>query len=182
LSDSKKRQQRKTQIYQIMVVRLKQAGKRCAVGAFSLIEVLVAFVIFGLVTAGIIDGYVQANRMAEWSSESLAATSYALQGLEQLKSAQWDAEENVTGSGQGTTDVLGAYFTTNQVDTLDIPTSGNLINVTNYITSILFTNADGTTAVPPLKQLISQVVWTFNLTGQLYTNTVVSLRAPDQLQ
>ena len=35
---------------------------------------------------------------------------------------------------------------------------------------------------PPLKQLVSQVVWTFRLTGQLFTNTMVTLRAPDQLQ
>jgi hypothetical protein len=35
---------------------------------------------------------------------------------------------------------------------------------------------------PPLKLLVSQVVWTFRLTGQLFTNTIVTLRAPDQLQ
>src|SRR5208283_5810003 len=119
----------------IMVVRFKQAGKRIAVSAFTLMEVMIGFLIFGLVTAGMIFGYVQANRIAEWSSQSLAAMSYASQGMEQLRSAQWDAEEYSTGSGSGTTDVLGPAFSTNQVDTLDIPTSGALINVTNYITA-----------------------------------------------
>jgi len=165
----------------IMVVHFKQAGKRIAAKAFSLIEVLVAVVILLLVMSGLMYGYVEANRMAEWSSQSLAATSYALQGMEQLRSAQWCAEENPSASGQGTTDVLGNYFQTNQVDTLDIPTTGAPIYVTNTITGMTVTNADGTTR-PPLKRLISQVVWTFPLTGQLFTNTIVTLRAPDQLQ
>ena len=156
--------------------KFSRCKSRVARSAFTLIEVLIAFFIFGLVTAGMIYGYVEANRVAEWSSESLAATSYASQGMEQLRSAQWDAEEYSTGSGAGTTDVLGAYFQTNQVDTLDVPTSGTLINVTNYLkVTSLSTN-------PPLRRIVSQVVWTFRLTGLLYTNTMVTLRAPDQLQ
>lgn len=162
-----------------MVIHLgKAAGSksRVARGAFTLIEVMIAFVIFGLVTAGMISGYVEANRVAEWSSQSLAAMSYASQGMEQMRSAQWSAEEFSTASGQGTTDVLGPAFSTNQVDTLDIPTSGASISVTNYMT------ATQVSTNPPLKLLVSQVVWTFRLTGRLYTNTMVTLRAPDQLQ
>jgi type II secretory pathway pseudopilin PulG len=168
-----------------MLVHFEQAGKRNAVSAFTLIEVMIGFWIFGMVTAGMIYGYVQANRKAEWSSQSLAAMSYASQGMEQMRSAQWCAEEFST-SGSGTTDVLLPYmmiqsdaswaYWTNQVDTLDIPTSGAPIFVTNYlyVTSIS-TN-------PPLRRIVSQVVWTFRLTGQLFTNTIVTLRAPDQLQ
>lgn len=162
-----------------MVAHLGKAAERksrVACAAFTLMEVLIGFFIFGLVTAGMIYGYVEANRVAEWSSESLAATSYASQGMEQMRSAQWDAEEYSTGSGQGTTDVLGPAFSSNQVDTLDIPTSGALVYVTNYMT------ATQVSTNPPLKLLVSQVVWTFRLTGLLYTNTMVSLRAPDQLQ
>lgn len=63
-----------------------------------------------------------------------------------------------------------------RLTTWDIPTSGALINVTNYIyVTPVSTN-------PPLRRIASQVVWRFRLTGQLYTNTMVSLRAPDQLQ
>ena len=162
-----------------MVVHLGKAAEcksRVACSAFTLIEVLVAFVIFGMVTAGMIYGYVEANRIAEWSSQSLAAMSYASQGMEQLRSAQWDAEEYSTGSGAGTTDILGPSGSTNQVDTLDIPTTGAQIYVTNYLSwTSLSTN-------PPLKQIVSQVVWSFRLTGQVFTDTMVSLRAPDQLQ
>ena len=159
-----------------MVARLSKAAKgksRAACAAFTLIEVMIGFFIFGLVTAGMIYGYVEANRIAEWSSQSLAAMSYASQGMEQLRSAQWEAEEFNSSSGQ---DVLGTYYQTSQVDTLDIPTSGAPINVTNYMTSTqISTN-------PPLKLLVSKVVWSFRLTGQLFTNTMVTLRAPDQLQ
>ena len=162
-----------------MVVHLGKASgckSRVARAAFTLIEVMIGFFIFGLVTAGMIYGYVEANRIAEWSSQSLAAMSYASQGMEQLRSAQWDAEEFSTGSGSGTTDVLGPSYQTNQVDTLDIPTSGAPIYVTNFMTATqISTN-------PPLKQLVSQVVWSFRLTRQLFTNTMVTLRAPDQLQ
>ena len=160
----------------IMLVHFKQAGKRNAVSAFTLLEVMIGFVIFGVVTTGMIYGYVQANRTAEWSSQSLAAMSYASQGMEQMRSAQWDAEEYSTASGQGTTDVLGNNFQTNQVDTLDIPTTGEPIYVTNTLT------ATQVSTNPPLKLLVSKVVWTFRLTGQLFTNTMVTLRAPDQLQ
>ena len=167
-----------------MVVHFKQAGKRIAATAFTLIEVMIGFWIFGLVISGMIYGYVEANRIAEWSSQSLAAMSYASQGMEQMRSAQWCAEEFFTAGGQGTTDVLpmtnqvdGTWgYWTNQVDTLDIPTSAAPIYVTNYLyVTSLSTN-------PPLRRIVSQVVWTFRLTGQLFTNTIVTLRAPDQLQ
>ena len=154
---------------------------RAASAAFTLIEVMVAFFIFGLVTAGMIYGYVEANRIAEWSSQSLAAMSYASQGMEQLRSAQWCAEEYSTAVGQGTTDVLGPSTNFIQTDYLDIPTTGALIAVTNYMTATQI-SGNPVSAGPPLKLLTSQVVWSFRLTGQLFTNTIVTLRAPDQLQ
>jgi type II secretory pathway pseudopilin PulG len=173
----------------IMVVHFKQADKRIAANAFTLVEVMIGFLIFGMVTAGMLYGYVEANRIAEWSSQSLAAMSYASQGMEQMRSAQWCAEEFSTGSGQGTTDVLpmtnqpdGSWgYWTNQVDTLDIPTTGAPINVTNYI---YVTQVSGPPVTPgaPLRRIVSRVVWTFRLTGKLFTNTIVTLRAPDQLQ
>jgi type II secretory pathway pseudopilin PulG len=156
-----------------MLVRLTQTINKKKVAGFSLIEVLIAFLIFGMVASGMIYGYGQANRMAEWSSMSLGAQSYALQGLEQARAAKWDTQTGTTNIGPGTGDWLGQtnYF---QVDTNDVPTSGAPIFVTNYIT---ITNIPSSV---PLRQIRSDCVWTFALTGQLYTNTVISLRAPDQ--
>jgi type II secretory pathway pseudopilin PulG len=159
-----------------MLIRFKPAGMATVERAFTLIEVMIGFFIFGLVTAGMIYWYVEANRMAEWSSQSLAAMSYASQGMEQLRSAQWSAEEFSTGSGAGTTDFLGPSTNIVQADYLDVPTTGTQIAVTNTMTATqISTN-------PPLKLLVSKVVWVFRPTGQLFTNTMVTLRAPDQLQ
>ena len=146
-----------------------------------MIEVMIAFSIFGLVTAGMIYGYVQSNRLAEWSSQSLASMSYASQGIEQLRAAQWSAEEFSTGSGAGSTDVLGPSTNIVESDSMDIPTTGSPIWVTNYLTVYTYTNSLGQTS-PPLKVLKSQVVWTFRISGQLFTNTIITFRAPDQLQ
>jgi hypothetical protein len=67
-------------------------------------------------------------------------------------------------------------YSTYEVDTLDIPTTGAPIPITNYL--IVKQIQDS----PPLRQIISRVVWTFSLTGQPFTNTIVTLRAPDQFQ
>ena len=76
-----------------MMARGRQMDERqprvlCA--AFTLIEVLMSVIILAMVMAGVIYGYAQTNRFAEWSSMSLAAQSYALQGLEQVRAAKWD--------------------------------------------------------------------------------------------
>jgi Tfp pilus assembly protein PilV len=172
-----------------MLVRFEQADKRKAVNAFALAEVMVAFFIFGVVTAGMIYGYLEANRMAEWSSQSLAAMSYASQGMERMRAVQWSAEENITTNGPGTSDLLPLVlytnpttgvvsfsYNTNEVGYLDVPSTGDQIPVTNYLTvTQIHTN-------PHLRQIVSQVVWTFQLSGKLFTNTIVTLRAPDQFQ
>jgi type II secretory pathway pseudopilin PulG len=169
-----------------MLVRFEQADKRTAANAFTLVEVLIAFCVFGMVTAGMIYGYVEANRISEWSSQSLAAMSYASQGMERMRAVQWEAAQgNIQTNGPGTLDLLPMTVDTNtglltystyEVDTLDIPTTGAPIPVTNYL--IVKQIQDS----PPLRQIISRVVWTFSLTGQPFTNTIVTLRAPDQFQ
>jgi len=163
-----------------------RAIERAGSVGFTLVEILVSFLVFTLSIAGLIYGYVQANRMAEWSSMSLAAQSYASQGLEQMRSAQWNWEQGVTTNGPGTDDELplspsgnatNGFYSTNQVDTLDVPTTGAPIYVTNYITvtNVFFNNYS-----TPLRQIRSDAVWRFPLDGRLCTNTVITLRAPDE--
>ena len=154
---------------------------------FTLAEVLVSFFIFGLVVSGLIYGYVQVNRMAEWSSMSLAAQSYASEGLERTKSAQWNyVRWPNTNYGPGTGDELGfppQVGSTNLppvADTLDVPTTGVPVYVTNYVTiqNVLTNLASG--AIPFMRQIRSDCVWTFPLSGRLCTNTAIAYRAPDQ--
>jgi type II secretory pathway pseudopilin PulG len=162
----------------IQTSQKEMSGSRRLRDAFSLIEVMIAFLVFGMVTAGILYGYVQANRIAEWSSMSLGAQSYASQGVEQAIAAKWDTEAN----GEVTADFLPPLSYTlatnySQVDTNDVPQSGAPLLLTNYI-SIAW--KDNLTNGPYLRQITSQVVWRFPLTGKLFTNTLITLRAPDQ--
>lgn len=147
--------------------------------AFTLIEVLIALLIFGMLSAGLLYGYVQANRIAEWSSMSLGAQSYASQGLEQALAAKWDTEAN----GEVTADFLPPLSLTQatnlapQIDTNDVPQSGAPLLLTNYV-SISY--VPGWTTGPFLRQVRSDVVWTFPLTKKIFTNTIITFRAPDQ--
>jgi prepilin-type N-terminal cleavage/methylation domain-containing protein len=150
---------------------------------FTLIEVLIAFAIFTIVTAGLIDGYVQANRTATWSSWSLAAQSIASQGLERAREAQWnELQPSPYTNGPGTADEWppvtnssgGVLPTLDTNCTLDVPSTGALIYVTNYIYVSLVSKT------PPLRMIRSDCVWNFPLTGQRCTNSAISLRAPDQ--
>jgi len=147
--------------------------------AFTLVEVVVAICIFVMVISGVIYGYVQANRMAEWSSMSFAAQSYSSQGAEQARAADWRPRDWPPTNGPGTMDELPpTNYTT--VDIMDIPAKGqpgssnSMFWVTNYIS---VTNVSDN---PALRQIRSDCVWTFPVTGKRYTNTVILLRAPDQ--
>jgi type II secretory pathway pseudopilin PulG len=170
-----------------MVVHFKQADKSIAANAFTLAEVLIAVVVLVTVMSGLIYGYVQMNRTALWSSMSLAAQSIASQGAEQARCAKWDTQVYPpTNTGPGTGDELppgiyinglGSYTNQGSNYSLDIPVSGAPIYVTNTVTITTITNVL-TTA--PLRQISSQCVWQFPLTGNYFINSVYTLRAPDE--
>jgi prepilin-type N-terminal cleavage/methylation domain-containing protein len=142
--------------------------------AFTLVEVLIALLLMAVVLAGVFYSYVQADRFAEWSSMSLAAQSYAAQGLEQARSAQWDSESISTNGDElpPTNSPTTPVFT--ETDTLDVPQTGAPLWATNNI--YVTTNQ----ASPPLRELKSVVTWTFPLTNKKFTNVAVTLRAPDE--
>jgi len=174
----------------IMLVRFDKTGNnksRTQCAAMTMPEVLMALVIMVTVMAGLILGYTQANRMAEFCSMTLAAQSYASQGLEQARSAQWNSQIWPPTNGPGTGDELppttnasGVLVPMIQTNTLDIPAVGDpsATNfpfwVTNYIT------VSSISVNPKLRQIRSDAVWTFPLTGRRYTNSVVTQRAPDE--
>jgi prepilin-type N-terminal cleavage/methylation domain-containing protein len=141
-----------------MLVRCRQlVGNKPRVlrAAFTLVEMLISILLLALVMAGIVNGYAQANRMAEWSSMSLAAQSYALQGLEQVRSAKWDI-----GGYNTLTDFFPAPpngTITNfppQQDIMDVPVTGAPYYVTNYISLRQVSTA------PQLREVTSKCVWT----------------------
>lgn len=157
----------------------KYPEKSKTAGAFTLVEAIVALAIIVMVAAGTFYGFVQSNRMAEWSSMSLAAQSRAVQGAERAKAAEWNSRQFPYTNGPGTGDELppgtnAASPSFIEVDTNRVPQTGAPLLLTNYI--YVTTNQ----VVPPLRQIRSDVVWTFPLTKQIVTNTVVTIRAPDQ--
>jgi len=178
-----------------MLVRCKQIrgnGVCAACAAMTLVEVLISVVMMALVVGGIISSYVQANRIAEWSSMSLAAQSLAQQGMEQARCAQWNSQAwpVPTNSGSGdelfVSNYVGAVWSTNLSGTnyaMDVPATGLPFYASNNITlTTVQTN-------PPLRMIRSDCVWSFpvynkmigtNITYKFFTNTVVTYRAPDQ--
>ncbi len=158
--------------------------KACvANGAFTLIEVVVSIAILAMVMAGIIFGYVQANRAAEWSSMSLAAQSLASQGMEQVRAAQWNSQTWPLPTNSCLTDQLwvsnyvGATWSTKYSGSnyaMDIPATGAPFYATNLVT---ITTVQVT---PPLRMIRSDCIWRFPVSGVLFTNTVITYRAPDQ--
>lgn len=136
-----------------------------------------------LVSSGIIYGYVQANRTAEWSSLSLAAQSYASQGAEQARSANWNPNgfpmsSNYPGSYDELPPTNEVFGGTNNV--LDVPSKGipGSTNFAFYVTN--YVSVTNLSINPYLRQIRSDAVWSFYLTGVLYTNTTVLLRTSNQ--
>ena len=138
---------------------------------FTLAEVVISIALAGIAFSGVVYGYVLTSSQAQWSSYSLAAQSLATQGVEQARAAKWDPQ------AWPSVDELGATNFT-QVSQLDVPVAaGSVLFATNYI------SVTAVSAVPPLRQLRADCVWTVptgSRTRGTYTNTVITLRAPDQ--
>jgi hypothetical protein len=113
-------------------------------------------------------GYVQSNRFAEWSEMSLAAQSIASEGVEQARSAVWQTS---TATNIDDLPAPATYIRTNYIE---VPTSGQTLTVTNYI------SVTTVTANPPVRQIFVQCMWQFPLTRKWFTNTVVAQRAEIQ--
>lgn len=167
-----------------MSLRLAQSNNRTHCTAFTLVEVLVSFLVFAMATSGLIYGYVTVNRMAEWSSMSLAAESSASQGAERARAAAWRPRDYPPATGPGTMDELppsangGPVFT--NVGFLDIPSKGapSSTNFDMWVTNYVWVTE--VSENPYLRQIRSDAAWRFPLTGKTYTNTIILLRGPDQ--
>jgi type II secretory pathway pseudopilin PulG len=161
-----------------MLIGFQSAKRSSHFAGFTLVETMISMTIVVMVMAGAIYSYLMANRMAEWSSLSLAAQTYAAQGAERARAAQWNSQLWPVTNGPGTGDELAPLGSSTpvfiEVDTNQIPATGGALPVTNYI---YLTTASTN---PPLRQIRSDAVWTFPLTQRVFTNTVVTLRAPDQ--
>jgi hypothetical protein len=124
--------------------------------------------IVAIVISATINGYILSTNRAEWSSQSLAAHSLALQRLEQVRSATWNI------SGETDIDQIVAANFPEVKAVLDVPVSG-----TNAITATISTTITAVSANPPLKMIRVDCVWPYRSRG-LFTNTIITYRAAEQ--
>jgi type II secretory pathway pseudopilin PulG len=152
-----------------MVTRCRQTAKSKAGAAFTLVEAVMSIAILALVMAGMIRGYIQTNRRAEWSSMSLAAQSSAVEAIEQVRAAQWAVNG---GTATNQLQLLPATYT--RTSALLIPSTSQ---VTNVITTV---NISSVSINPPLYQFRAASVWYFPGNTNAFTNYVITWRAPDR--
>jgi Tfp pilus assembly protein PilV len=175
----------------------KHRSRRTDRAAFSLVEVVIALAISAMAILGIINGYVFTAKRAEWSAYNLAAQSLAVQRLEQARAAKWDTLASpdideltsanfpvlvnildIPVTANGDASLLAAQFPT----TLALAATLAATARTNGITFVYATNYTSiwkVSATPPLKAVQVDCVWGF-LNRGLFTNTVITYRAPDQ--
>ncbi|MBI3881778.1 MAG: hypothetical protein HY301_17150 [Verrucomicrobia bacterium] len=170
----------------------------CLTRAFTLFEVLLALGVCAMTIAAVIYGYVQSAKRAEWSAYSLAAQSLTMQRLEMVRACKWDPN-----SAPAVDQLVASNFPA-LVNVLDIPTTSSNLNAgkllaTNFpctpavagtlqaqITAaqVSFVYATSYTTItlvstnPMIKAVQVDCVWPF-LNNKLFTNTVVTYRAPD---
>jgi prepilin-type N-terminal cleavage/methylation domain-containing protein len=151
---------------------------------FTLVEILMSLAVFTLVSSGIIYGYVQVNRNVQWTAISLAAQSFATQGVEQLRAANWNPRGYPMSSNYlGAFDEMAAptnYVVGGTSNILDVPIKGtpNSTNFAFFVTNYL--SISNLLINPPLRQIRVDAVWNFYVTGKTYTNTAILLRTADQ--
>lgn len=122
--------------------------------------------VVAMTIAATINGYILAANRAEWSSQSLAAHSLAIQKMEQIRSASWDLTKEVD-------EVTEANFPASK-SVLDLPISGS-----NSVVAVTYTAIASVSATPPLKLIRIDCVWPFRERG-FFTNTLMTYRAPKQ--
>ncbi len=135
---------------------------------FTLPELVIATAIAAISLSGVIYGYILSAQSAEWSAYNLAANSLAIQRLEQTRSAKWDRQ-----ASPPVDDVVPTNFPV-VVEILDIP-----ITKTNVVLATNLTTISTVSTLPPLKMIRVDCSWLFT-SGRVFTNTVVTYRAPDQ--
>lgn len=138
-------------------------------GGFTLPELVIATAIAAVSLAGVIYGYILSAQSAEWSAYNLAANSLAMQRMEQTRAAKWDRQ----ATPQPVDDLQQTNFPM-VVEILDIP-----ITRTNVVYATNLTTITTVSTTPPLKMVRVDCSWRFS-SGRIFTNSVVTYRAPDQ--
>ncbi len=148
-------------------MKLSLKNRRSREAAFTLMEASIASAVAALMFGGIVYGYIQAGRNAEWSAFSFAAQSMAMHRLEQTRACRWDPEAT-----PAVDELVATNFPT-LVSILDVPMNG-----TNILYATNFTTISTISATPQVRMIRVDTAWRF-INGRVYTNTIATCRAPD---
>jgi type II secretory pathway pseudopilin PulG len=157
--------------------------------AFTLVEVVIASGIVGLVFAGIINCYIQSGLRVQWTGYSLAAQALANTVLEQVRSANWDPAQATPINNMTNMNLSGASYNSGtktysgySVSVLDVPYSTtNYTLATNFV-SVQLIYVGGVTNVQ-MQFIRVDTVWPMKMRGsKIFTNTVATMVAPDDRQ
>jgi hypothetical protein len=139
----------------------------------TLVEVMVALAITGLMVAGIVMGYIFCTSSTVKDSLYMAANARAMERLEETRAAIWapyraqPVDELVATNFPDTNVVLDLY------ESSSAPT---LATLQTEITQILPSPASPLSA--PVRRVHVDCIWQFN--GAAITNSIETCRAPDQ--
>ncbi len=135
---------------------------------FTLVETLMSLFILGLVAGGTLVAYTRATERAEWAGYSLAAQALCARQMEQFHTVLWDTQ-TVPIVDDTTNIPLKVTYA------LDIPISGgNPVYATNLASMATLTGPG-----PSYYKVISiNTTWPWK--GRVFTNTLVTIRCPDQ--
>lgn len=149
---------------------------------FTLAEVVISVAIMSMVFAGILLGYIQSARRAEWSGYSLASQAYGIQQLEQARAAVWDISSGTVVNQITNLNLINWAYTANawrgySWTNIDIPYSGtNFMRATNFVAVTSITLS----ITPPVSIQSVDVSTVWNFKGTLFTNRMVNYYAADQ--
>ena len=134
----------------------------------TLVEAVIALAITGLMVGGIVTGYIYCTTSAVKAELAQTANAKALQRIEEARSARWDT------SSWPVVDQLVATNFPDEVVILDMPgtnTVGTSATIQTTISQISLT--------PPIRSIRVDCIWQFRGV-ELITNTIETIRAPDQ--
>ena len=134
----------------------------------TLVEVVIALAITGLTVAGIVAGYIYCMTATVKAELVQVASARAMERLEEARSAKWDT------SAWPVVDQLVATNFPDEVVSLDMPGSGS-----GGTSATIQTTISQISSNPSLRDIRVDCIWQFRGT-ELITNTIETIRAPDQ--
>jgi type II secretory pathway pseudopilin PulG len=140
----------------------------------TLVEVVVALAIAGLMVAGIVTGYIYCSTATVKDALYLAANAKAQERLEQTRSAVWDTAQFPV------VDQLNPTNFPDETVTLDQSASGPGVTLGTVKTTILqILPSSASPLASPVRLIHVDCIWQFQ-GGDFITNSIETCRAPDQ--